>query len=298
MIDYGVIVHGGAWAIPDETVDAHLKGVETACNVAFQLIEDGKSAIDAVEVGISLMEDDPTFDAGRGSFLNQDSEVEMDAIIATQDQKIGAVLAVQQVKNPIKLARAIRERTDHIMIAGGGGRKLAESLGLELASEEDLLVGRELERYLKVKNIVNYQPKTAFDKPNGFGTVGMVAMDKQGNLAVGVSTGGTPYKRAGRVGDTPIWGAGAYVNELGGAAATGYGEDIIRRLSTRLAVQYLETMDPQQAAEQTVKDLSSISGLGGFIVLSKKGIGFAFNTPRMAYAYKTNKSVLVSEINP
>ncbi|MCK5346843.1 MAG: isoaspartyl peptidase/L-asparaginase, partial [Candidatus Heimdallarchaeota archaeon] len=192
-------------------------------------------------------EDDPTFDAGKGSFVNKKGEVEMDAIIATDDHKLGSVCAVQKVRNPIKLARLVMEKTKHVMLAGEGAYLFAKKEKLELCTPEELLVGRELERYYEIKGLKTFESKESFrsdspdvdEKTNGMGTVGCVCLDKKGAIIIAVSTGGTPYKMAGRVGDSPLWGAGGYVEPIGGAVATGFGEDLIRILATRQTVDYI-----------------------------------------------------------
>lgn len=207
-LKFGVIIHGGAWDIPDDAVNDHLKGVSYACNLAWSHLNNGGSALNAVEKAVTSLEDDSTFDAGRGSFVNQLGEVEMDAIIATADHKLGSVCAIQNVKNPIKVARLVMEKSKHVMLVGKGATSFAREHGIDSVTPEDLLVGRELERYHKIKIIDNYEPKDSFkhkrDKGQGMGTVGAVCLDKNGDLAIGVSTGGTPFKKPGRVGDTPL----------------------------------------------------------------------------------------------
>ena len=303
---YGVIVHGGAGDdILDEEVEAFKKGVRRACEKAYEILEKGGEAMEAVEEAVSLMEDNPTFDAGKGSCVNKKGEVEMDAIIATDDFKLGSVCAVQNVKNPIKLARLVMEKTKHVMLAGEGAHLFAKKEKLELCSPEELLVGRELERYYEIKGLKTYESKESFrldkdEKTNGMGTVGCVCQDKEGRIVIAVSTGGTPFKMAGRVGDSPLWGSGGYVEPIGGAVATGFGEDLIRILATRQTVDYIrQGLSVQEAAEKTISDLhTKVEGLGGIIALTKEGIGLAFNTPRMAYAYQSeiNEEPIV-EIN-
>ncbi|MFW9855010.1 MAG: isoaspartyl peptidase/L-asparaginase [Candidatus Thorarchaeota archaeon] len=301
---YGVIIHGGAWNIPENLVDAHVKGVRRACVEASEILEDGDGiALDAAEHAITLMEKNPTFDAGKGSFVNQIAEVEMDAIIATDDYKIGSVAAIQNVTNPVKVARLVMEKTDHIMLVGKGANLFAQEMGVPEVQPQDLLIGRELERYHSIKEKKHYQPKDAFrnkGRPDRHGTVGCVCLDQAGSFCVAVSTGGTPYKRAGRVGDTPLWGSGAYVEKgIGGAAATGYGEDLIRILATNKCIQYIKAgSSAQEAASLTVHDLDlKVKGLGGIIVLTSAAIGLAFNTPRMAYAYQIENQGVRCGIN-
>ncbi len=212
---YGVIIHGGAWDIPDELVQGHLKGVKEACRAASSTLrKPNGQALDAVERAVTLMEDNPIFDAGKGSFVNQAAEVEMDAIIATDGFKIGSVGAIQNISNPVKVARLVMEKTDHIMLVGKGANSFATEMGFNEIPPKKLLVGRELERYYAIKQKKDYQSKDSFRKnvdSNQMGTVGCICLDQGGRISVGLSTGGTPFKRPGRVGDTSLWGSGAYM---------------------------------------------------------------------------------------
>lgn len=297
-MDFGLVVHGGAWAIPDEAVEGHLQGVSQACSAAYTMLADGRSALDAVEHAVALMELDPTFDAGVGSFLNQVGEVEMDAIIATSDLRLGSVCAVQNITHPVKLARVVMEKTTHVCVVGKGANMLAEQHGITSCAPEDLLVGRELERYRLIKAKKSFVIKDTFrhspHKPNGMGTVGCVAKDREGRLALAVSTGGTAHKLCGRVGDTPLWGSGGYVEPIGAAAATGYGEDLVRILATRQCIDYVrQGLAAQEAVVKTIQDLQQkVNGLGGLICITPSSLGLAFNTPRMAFARQTNDDPL------
>lgn len=291
---FGYIIHGGAWDIPNEAVDDHLQGVQKAGDLANQMLQQGFSAIDTVEACVVLLEDDPTFDAGKGSFCNRKGQVEMDAIIATTPYRIGSVCALQNMKNPIKIARKVMEKTKHVLIAGEGAKNFALQQGFVEISPENLLVGRELERYHQIHNMEHFEPKDSFGhtvNSNGMGTVGCVCKDQNGNFAVAVSTGGSPFKMAGRVGDTPLWGSGGMVNSFGAVAATGYGEDLIRIMASYDVCQQLELdISPKDATQNTIQKLQNeVQGLGGLIAINSKEIGFAFNTPRMAYSYKTSE---------
>jgi len=215
----------------------------------------------------------------------------MDALISNDEGKIGAVCGIQNVKNPITVARLVLEKTENVILIGAGANRFAIQMGIECCSPEDLLTSNELERYNKT--LPGYKPKTSFKKEdNPMGTVGCVCIDIKRKMAVGLSTGGVPFKRPGRIGDTPLWGAGGYIDsEFGGAAATGYGEDIIRTLLTRQVVDYMkyEHLSAQDATEKAIKFLKEKGGLGGLIVLSKEGgLGIYFNTPRMAFGFNTS----------
>ena len=302
---FGVIIHGGAWDIPDELVQEHLLGVNEACRSASSLLSDSEiKAVDVAEKVVILLENNPVFDAGKGSFVNQEAEVEMDAIIATDGYKIGSVCAIRNIPNPVRIARYVMEKTDHIMLAGKGANLFANEMGVTELAAQDLLVGRELERYYEIKKNIDYKIKDSFRKPNDIkpmGTVGCVCLDQNGGIAVALSTGGTPFKKVGRVGDTPLWGSGAYMeSSIGGVAATGYGEDLIRILASKSTIEYLKTgMTIQEATNRTIEILgSSINGLGGLIGLTPSSVGLAFNTPRMAFAYQIEDNGIISGINP
>ncbi|MFX0094878.1 MAG: isoaspartyl peptidase/L-asparaginase [Candidatus Hodarchaeota archaeon] len=289
-MEYGLVIHGGAWAIPDEAVSDHLIGMKKAVDLGFPMLEKGGSALDVVEAVVAYLEDNPTYDAGRGSFLNSIGEVEMDAIIATDDYQLGSVAAIQNIRNPVKVARRLLDTKGPVFLTGKGANLFASEMGFATCLPEDLLVGRELERYYELKKKKDFVPKDAFRHPNR-GTVGAVVLDKRKRLAVAVSTGGTPKKAPGRVGDSPLFGAGAYLEKnVIGVAATGYGEDLIRILMSKLTVELFKTGNsPQKATELAINYLgTSVNGLGGIIALGTAGIGIAWNTPRMAFGFQTD----------
>jgi beta-aspartyl-peptidase (threonine type) len=286
------IVHGGAWDIPDEEVSGHLNGCRIAAQIGWTILKDGGSALDAVEAAIRSMEDDPAFDAGKGAWLNSAGEVELDAIImdgATLNN--GAVAAVQHVRNPITVARMVMERTSHSLLTGRGAEHFAQAQGIELCDESELLTGHELERWRSIKARKNYSVRESFSgTPHG--TVGAVARDRAGHIAAGTSTGGTPNKLQGRVGDSPLIGCGCYADDLSaGASATGWGESIMKVVLSKAACDYSTLgQAAQAAAERAIGMLADrAQGLGGLIVIDRSGqIRVAFNTPRMARAWLKN----------
>jgi beta-aspartyl-peptidase (threonine type) len=286
------IVHGGAWDIPDEEVSGHLNGCRIAAQIGWTILKDGGSALDAVEAAIRSMEDDPAFDAGKGAWLNSAGEVELDAIImdgATLNN--GAVAAVQHVRNPITVARMVMERTSHSLLTGRGAEHFAQAQGIELCDESELLTGHELERWRSIKARKNYSVRESFSgTPHG--TVGAVARDRAGHIAAGTSTGGTPNKLQGRVGDSPLIGCGCYADDLSaGASATGWGESIMKVVLSKAVCDYsVLGQAAQAAAEKAIGMLADrAQGLGGLIVIDRSGqIGVAFNTPRMARAWLKN----------
>lgn len=291
-----IIVHGGAWAIPDRFVEDHLAGCRAAAEEGGRVLEGGGSAIDAVEAAVCVMEDDPTFDAGRGSFLNREGAVEMDAVIMNgATLKAGSVAAVRNILHPVSLARMVMERTHHVMLVGEGANIFAAEQGVTAVPEEELLVGRELERWRQLRKDPRFRARVIFEPPqvpspmDGPGdTVGAVALDHAGDVAASTSTGGTPKKRMGRVGDSPLVGAGAYADNLTGAvSATGWGEPIILSCLSRRVLEFIERgMGPAEAATVTLQEmLERHEGRGGVVLVTPDGaITAAFNTPRMAYA--------------
>jgi beta-aspartyl-peptidase (threonine type) len=286
-------VHGGAWDIPDVLVEPHRAGVLKALQGGWDLLKKGRSAVDAVVEAIRIMEDDETFDAGRGSFINAVGEVELDASIMNGESlRAGAVAAVQNVRNPISLARVIMEKSEHVMLVGMGASRFARENGVETCGQDDLITFRELERWKELQSS-GFKTRDAFRKKRKpGGTVGAVALDRQGNIASGTSTGGTPNKYPGRVGDTPLIGCGTYADNLmGGVSTTGWGEAMIKVVMAKTVIDLMDRNggDPQRAAQDGLRILEGkTGGQGGMIALNTAGkIGVAFNTPRMARAYRT-----------
>jgi L-asparaginase / beta-aspartyl-peptidase len=285
-----IIVHGGAWDIPPELHEAHQQGTRRAVETGWAVLVTGGSAVDAVEAAIVVMEDDETFDAGRGSFLNADGQVELDAgFMDGATLRVGAVAGVQFIQNPIRLARAVMEKCEHVLLVAQGAQRFAQKMGFPLCDLTDLAVPREFERWQKLLYDRTYSTRQAFIHPGD--TVGCVALDQIGHLAAGTSTGGTPNKMPGRVGDVPMVGCGFYADdEYGGASCTGWGESIAKVILARLAVHHLYEMnDPQAAARAAIQVLTDkVNGLGGIVLLSPDGRpGWYHNTPHLAYAYRT-----------
>lgn len=286
-----LVVHGGAWNIPDDAVEPSREGVHRALLHGWRSLSDGATALDVVERVVRLLEDDPVFDAGVGSHLNRAGKVEMDAsIMEGGELHGGSVAAIEGVRHPVSVARAVMERSPHVMLVGDGARRFAESCGAELCPTEDLLVGRERERYLRVRGGERELVEREFD-PEGLpddgpmGTVGAVALDSGGRLAAATSTGGTQDKAVGRVGDTPILGAGTYADErVGAASATGWGEGILRVLLSKTALDLMEAgLSPDEAGAESLRSLERVSGRGGLILVDRRGrVAAVFNTPRMA----------------
>ncbi len=278
-----LIIHGGAWKIPDDEAPAHLTGCRRAVLVGWDVLAHGGRAVDAVEQAIVTMEDDGTFDAGRGSFLNADGIVELDAAMMNgRDLAAGSVAGVRNVRHPVRLARAVMD-SPHVMIIGEGASRFAATAGLPLCDPAELQCEREIRRWQAFRDGQSTEPGAVF----GGCTVGAVALDDYGDIVAATSTGGSPNKPPGRVGDSPLIGCGTYASERGGVSTTGWGEAMIRVTMARSAVDLLAERDAQTAAEEAIRMLETrVGGLGGLIALDRQGrVGCAFNTPRMARAY-------------
>lgn len=281
-----LIVHGGAWNLPDNLVEPSKIGCERALEEAWRGLEQGASAVEAVERAVVVLEDDPIFDAGIGSHLNRDGRVQLDAILMEgRTLKSGAVAGVERIKNPIRLARAVLERSEHMFLVGAGAEQFATEAGLELCDPQELVVTREVGLWQECRRA----PGMAELHFNG--TVGAVAMDANGNLAAATSTGGTLCKFPGRVGDSALIGCGCYAdNEAGAISSTGWGEAIMKVVMAKAAADWMGAGDSAEAAAAKAVEMlkKRTDGSGGLIAIDKSGrIGFAFNTPRMAYAWRT-----------
>jgi beta-aspartyl-peptidase (threonine type) len=281
-----LVVHGGAWEIPPEVHMAHRDGCQKAAEAGWAVLEAGGTALDAVEAAVRLMEDDPTYDAGRGAFLNAAGEVELDAMIMSgRDLALGAVAAVQRVRNPVTLARLVMTESPHTFLVGAGAEAFAREHKMPICPPWELLVGRELERW-KAIQAGEAPPALNLFRPRG--TVGAVALDREGNLAAATSTGGTANKLPGRVGDSPLVGCGAYAdNRSAAASSTGEGEALMKIVICKTACDMVERgLHPQQAAEAAINMLQERTGShGGLILLDPQGrFGIAHNTTYIAYA--------------
>src|SRR6202163_1671786 len=294
-----LIVHGGAWDIPDAVVSACKSGCERALTAGWRILEAGGSALDAIEAAVVILEDDPVFDAGYGSHLNLDGRVECDAIVMNASTlRAGAVATLQHVRNPVRLARKVLENCPHMMLVGEGAERFAHEQGIELCAPEELVTDAEREAWSKCKMD---RHAAAFHRGHGQGTVGAVAMDRNGQLFAATSTGGTCCKLPGRVGDSPLIGCGCYADaETGGVSSTGYGEAIMRVVMAKTAADFLRPANPAPArAAQAAVQLLAIrgKGTGGLILLDKNGNpGFAFNTPRMAFGYVNDESSFFTSV--
>jgi len=296
-----LIIHGGAWNIPDEAVEDCRAGIRRALEAGWKILNTGGPAIDAVQAAVLILEDNPAFDAGFGSHLNMDGHVQLDAIIMDgASLKAGAVAAVEHVRNPILLARAVLEKSDHMMLVAAGAEKFAAEHGVPLCEPSTLVHERERIAWSLCK-----EDSHAAENHLGHesGTVGAVALDNSGHLIAATSTGGTCCKLPGRVGDSPLIGCGCYADaEAGGISCTGHGEGIMKIVMAKMATDLLHDPGslaplregnertpslPQAVADACIHKLAlRTHTTGGLILLDRNGIpAVAFNTPRMAYGY-------------
>ena len=276
--------------MPDDMVEAHIRGVNNALSAGWRVLERGGSALDAVEEAVVIMEDDETFDAGRGSFLNRDGKVQLDALIMDgATLRAGGVGCVEHLRNPVRAARKILSESPHVYFVGEGAERFAAEHGISLCQNEDLIIPREIERLRQYQAPQHgddlFAPTISHD------TVGAVALDRDGNIAAATSTGGTLNKAPGRLGDSSLIGCGCYANnESAAVSTTGWGEPIMKLVLAKWTADRIAAGNlPEWSAQEAMNYLKQrVNGHGGIIVLDPSGhIGIAHNTPRMAWAYKT-----------
>jgi len=287
-----LVVHGGAWAIPDDMVEAHVNGVRRALAAGWTVLEAGGSAVEAVESAVVVMEDDQTFDAGRGSFLTRDGRVQLDAFLMDGETlRAGGVGCVERIRNPIRAARKVLDESPHVYFVGPGAEQFAAEHGIPLCDNRELVLEREVSRLREIQaHPVSGKEQELFGPTISHDTVGAVALDRRGNLAAATSTGGTLNKAPGRVGDSSLIGCGCYAdNQSAAVSTTGWGEPIMKLVLGKWAVDRVAGgVAPQQASAQAIAYLKSrAGGHGGMILLDGQGrFGIAHNTPRMAWAVK------------
>ncbi len=326
--------------MPDEAVAAHRTGLRHALTAGWSVLTAGGSALDAVQASITVMEDDDTFDAGRGSFLTRDGHVQLDALMMSgSDLRAGGVACVERLRNPIGAARLVLERSPHVYFVGRGAEAFAADHGMALIQNQELVIPRERERLEGFQQaqaaglpdltfagpaslptdaskpeqqlapqdralsemVLDAEVEGAlpsalqFDNPtlHSHDTVGAVALDREGNLAAGTSTGGTLSKAPGRVGDSSLIGCGCYADNASAAVSlTGWGEPIMKLVLGKWATDRVAGgITPQQASDEAIAYLfRRLGGHGGIILLDAGGrMGIAHNTPRMSWAYATGE---------
>ena len=298
---YVMVIHGGAGTIEKslmtpEKEQAYTEALTQALQSGYDLLKEGKSSIDAVQATINVLENSPLFNSAKGAVFTHDGKNELDAsIMDGETLKAGAVAGVTNIKNPINAARAVMEKSEHVMMMGRGAEQFAAENGCDTVPPSYFFTQErwdQLQRALNKDGEGNeaFNPRNSkisgvSDSDKKFGTVGAVALDKKGNLAAGTSTGGMTNKKYGRVGDSPIIGAGTYCNNAtAGISSTGWGEYYIRevaahRMSSLMELKGLPITD---AAKQVIDEIGKMGGDGGIIGLDKAGnIAMEFNTSGM-----------------
>ncbi len=281
-----IIIHGGAGVIDkakmsEEQIHAYHSVMKQALQAGWQLLQQGQPAVDAVEAAVKVMEDSPLFNAGKGSVLTDESTVEMDAAIMDgKNLNCGAVAAVTQVKNPVSLARKVMEHSRHVLLAGKGALVFAKSQQIPLEPAEYFITETRRKQLLVAKRKNQLNLDHSDDK---YGTVGAVALDAHGYLAAATSTGGMTNKQYGRIGDSPIIGAGTYANQQVAVSCTGIGELFIKHVvAFDIAAQIKYKNRSLREATDDVICNTLPKGSGGVIAVDKKGnIAMPFNTVGM-----------------
>lgn len=280
-----IAIHGGAWNIPNSLWPAHQQGIANAHKLGMEVLERGGSAIEAIAAAIRTMEDDPIFDAGIGSFLNEDGCIEMDAgLMEGSGLTSGAVLGVAGIANPIDLAMHVLQFSDHCLFTGEGALRLAKKAGFATVDPSFHILEREAHISQAIQSGDTSYLDEAWVAP-GHDTVGAIALDSKGTLAAGNSTGGIRHKALGRVGDAALIGSGFYAdNQLGAVICTGWGESIMRSGMAMKALHSLANYSCQEAADHAIAHLANrVNGYGGVVVMKPDGTAAAsYNTQRMA----------------
>lgn len=309
--NYSLMIHGGAGALDNvkdsQTAVRYLESIRQILEHGRDIMEMGGSALQAAEACASLLEDDPVFNAGCGSVLNEKGKVEMDAAIMDgRDLKAGAVAAVSNIANPTQLARRVLAESEHVMLIAEGAMEFASLCNMPFAPDEYFFTEARLEQLKQAQS----QGKIMLDHEDTdqatsqvtektvigdqkYGTIGAIARDTDGNLAAATSTGGIVNKRLGRVGDSPIIGAGVYAdNETCAVSATGYGEDFMRTVISKTISDYImiKGYDAEQATQAGIDYLRrKVKGRGGVIVIDKDGkCSSGFTTPKMIHGWIEN----------
>lgn len=305
--NYVLVIHGGAGTILKEQMTpqkeaAYKKGLEEALAAGNTILKSGGSALDAVVAAVKVMEDNPLFNAGKGAVFTNEGKNEMDAAIMDgSNRKAGSVAGVTTIKNPVTAARAVMEKSEHVMMAGKGAEKFAAANGCVMVEPSYFFTEERWKGLLKARQLDSLKARpdhdsthTLLKQPGNrdykYGTVGAVALDVKGNLAAATSTGGMTNKKYGRIGDAPVIGAGTYANNTTCAiSCTGWGEYFIRLVMAKSVSDRMELAGEslQQATQEMIlKQLPAMGGDGGLIAVDVKGnIAMPFNTKGMYRGY-------------
>lgn len=311
---YIAVIHGGAGTLlkkdmPPKLERQYKEKLKEALYKAYEKVQQGQTAIEAVEAAIVVMENSPLFNAGKGAVFTSEGRNELDAsIMYGKDRTAGAVAGVTTIKNPIKAAIAVMQKSEHVMLIGKGAEQFAKTQKLEIVNPKYFWTKHRWEALQKVKkaelqvnqpNASNQQYPVYYQIDKKFGTVGCVALDKDGNLAAGTSTGGMTNKRYGRVGDSPIIGAGTYADKNIGVSGTGWGEFYIRTSAAKtVAAKYeYQNKDVKTATQEVMSEIENMGGDGGLIALDRNGnMAMTFNTEGMYRGAITNNGEIEVEI--
>ncbi len=303
-VKYIMVIHGGAGTIEKKYMSlekerAYTEALSKALSHGYKLLKEGHSALDAVQAAINVMEDSPLFNAGKGAVFTHAGKNELDAsVMDGATLKAGAVAGITTIKNPINAARAVMEKSEHVMMIGRGAELFAMSHGCDTVPPSYFFTQErwdQLQRTIKAEEdgraafsdeeILNSKIAGISNKDSKFGTVGAVALDVKGNLAAGTSTGGMTNKRYGRVGDVPIIGAGTYCNNrTAGISCTGWGEYYIREVAAHRVSSLIELkgLSVEEATKQVINEIEKMGGDGGIIALTPNGdVAMEFNTSGM-----------------
>lgn len=310
---YVIVIHGGAGTIlksnmTAEKENAYNAKLTEALKAGYAEIQKGNTSIDAVAASIMIMEDSPLFNAGKGAVFTADGKNELDAsIMYGKDKSAGAIGGVHTIKNPIKTAIAVMQKSEHVMLSGVGAEQFAKEQNLEIVEPSYFWTKERWDGLQKLKQkALNTTKKVSqntlpesYEIDQKFGTVGAVALDKSGNITAGTSTGGMTNKKYGRIGDAPIIGAGTYANSQVGISATGWGEYFIRATAARTIAAKMEyqNKDIKTATQETIDEIGKMGGDGGLIALDKDGnIAMPFNTAGMYRGAITDQGEIFIEI--
>lgn len=301
---FAIVIHGGAGGIKreyfnEEQQKAYTQKLEEALNAGYTILENGGISLNAIQAAINVMEDSPLFNAGKGAVYNSEGNQEMDAAIMNGNTlNSGAVAGVNHIKNPILAARIVMDSSKHVMLSGKGAEIMAKKYGIEMVDSSYFFTKKRLNQLRKIQGKEEIQlDHTAFLIKNEliddhkFGTVGAVAIDKNGNIAAGTSTGGMTNKKYGRIGDVPIIGAGTYANNLTcGISATGTGEYFMRTVAAHevSSLIYYKNASAKEALHEVLfNQIGPLGGEGGMILIDKNGdVSWDFNSTGMFRAYK------------
>jgi len=287
---YALVIHGGAGVMDKKDMTPEIQAeyiliLNKVLHIGDSVLANGGTCMDAIEKTIVIMEDSPLFNAGKGAVFTHDGIVELDAsVMEGKSLKAGAIAAVRDIKNPIRVARAVMEKSEHVMLNGAGASQFAKEQGFEPVDNSYFYTEK---RYQSLQELLKKEREATINDKHG--TVGCVALDTFGNIAAGTSTGGMMNKKYGRIGDSPIIGAGTYANnETGGFSCTGHGEYYIRLGFSRdiSALMEYKNLTITDACREEIRKLTELGGTGGVIGLDKNGnVAMEFNTSGMFRGY-------------